>query len=92
MELDEYKICYFCEDKKFTGYNFFIKEHKGIWIWDSPVLRDPNLFPGYADKPSLQIFYTVNLFDALKNPLNQNYILFKRIENEEISDFIQRFG
>jgi hypothetical protein len=32
MELDEYKICYFCEDKKFTGYNFFIKEHKGIWI------------------------------------------------------------
>ena len=27
-----------------------------------------------------------------KHPLNQNYILFKRIENEEISDFIQRFG
>jgi methionyl-tRNA synthetase len=24
--------------------------------------------------------------------LNQNYILFKRIEDEEISDFIQRFG
>lgn len=32
MELDEYKRCYFCENVKFTGDNFFIQQHKGIWI------------------------------------------------------------
>ena len=61
--------------------------HKGIWIWDSPVLRDPNLFPGYADKPSLQIFYTVNLFDALKNPLNQNYSMLNRWAIDFFGDY-----
>ena len=32
MDLDEYKICYFCEHRTFAGDNFFIQQHSGIWI------------------------------------------------------------
>lgn len=32
MDSEEYKNCYFCENRKFSGNNFFIQEHSGIWI------------------------------------------------------------
>ena len=29
MDSEEYKNCYFCENRKFSGNNFFIQEHSG---------------------------------------------------------------